>query len=95
MSINNWCDCGVCKEELLAVAVLPYLLPDVRSSADSEKVLYFTNVSYECSVASVSYSGTYVQISVCVHVCSVKYTRLQCVCTYYGTSSLGMQLDMS
>ena len=31
--------------ELLALAVLPYLLPDVRSTPDSEKVLYFTNVS--------------------------------------------------
>ena len=32
-------------EELLALVVLPYLLPDVRSTPDSEKVLYFTNVS--------------------------------------------------
>ena len=34
----------IAEDNLVAVAVLPFLCPDVRTSASSEKVLYFTKV---------------------------------------------------
>lgn len=39
----------IAEKTLVAVAVLPFLCPDVRTSASSEKVLYFTKVCTTCT----------------------------------------------
>ena len=42
----------VTHKEKKVIVVLTYLLPDVRSKPDSDKIVYFTNVSYTSHLVS-------------------------------------------
>ena len=46
-------------KSLAAISILPLLLPDARSSADDEKIVYFTKVAYFVFIYSYTYSTFY------------------------------------